>query len=106
MTAPDLPDEYQNPVKISGLYLQPEAGRLRRITNTSPTKKSPDQPPSRTTKVLVFELINAETRVPNGIAGLFLAGDISGIGPGGRRSKQTASQSLALRAANQRQLLP
>ena len=27
MTAPDLPDEYQNPVKISGLYLQPEAGQ-------------------------------------------------------------------------------
>jgi hypothetical protein len=28
--------------------------------------------------VLVFELINAETRFPKGIAGLFLAGDISG----------------------------
>jgi hypothetical protein len=28
--------------------------------------------------VLVFELINGETRVPKGIAGLFLAGDISG----------------------------
>jgi hypothetical protein len=32
---------------------------------------------TRTTKV-VFELINVETRVPKGIAGLFLAGDISG----------------------------
>ena len=159
-------------VKIGGGSRLTAASRPGCIKD-SHQRKSPAQPPTRTTKVLVFGLINAETLVPEGIAGLSLAGDISGrwraqdfsalsssmrgwkpgkksfetnfrdslpkykakrprlkefrrkyrattrcyvrkasmfrisfIGPGDRRSKQTASQSLACSAANQGHLLP
>jgi hypothetical protein len=141
-------------------------------THHRPSKKNPPKAATRTTKVLVFELIGAETRVPKGDCGSFFAGDIAGrwwaqdfstlspsmagrssekralgpvqrlaseiqgtpaeterilaeiqsydprcymrkasmfgrsfIGPGDRRSKQTASQPLACSAANQRSLL-
>ena len=64
-------------VKIGGGSRLTAASRPGCIKD-SHQRKSPAQPPTRTTKVLVFKLINAETRVPKGIAGLFLAGDISG----------------------------
>ena len=66
--------------------------------------KTPAFCATRTTKVLVFELINAETRVPKGIAGLFLAGDISGRGRA--QDFSTSSPSMAGRSPEKRASRP